>query len=30
MNPTQDSKTKKIKVTITFGYKSFSRKDAVL
>jgi len=30
MNPTQDSKTKKIKFTITFGYKSFSRKDAVL
>lgn len=30
MNPTQDSKTKKIKFTITFGYKSFSKKDAVL
>ncbi len=30
MNPTQDNKTKKIKFTITFGYKSFSRKDAVL
>ncbi len=30
MNPTQDSKTRKIKFTITFGYKSFSKKDAVL
>ncbi len=30
MNPTQDSKTRKIKFTITFGYKTFSRKDAVL
>jgi hypothetical protein len=30
MNPTQDSKTKRIKFTITFGYKSFSKKDAVL
>jgi hypothetical protein len=30
MNPTQDSKTKKVKFTITFGYKTFSRKDAAL
>jgi hypothetical protein len=30
VNPTQDSKTKKIKFTITFSYKGFSRKDAVL
>ncbi len=30
LNPAQDSKTKKIKFTITFGYKSFSKKDAVL
>ncbi|MBM4026646.1 MAG: hypothetical protein FJ280_14775 [Planctomycetes bacterium] len=29
-NPAQDSKTKKIKFTIRFGYKTFSRKDAVL
>lgn len=30
VNPTQDSKTKKIKFTITFSYKGFSKKDAVL
>jgi hypothetical protein len=30
MNPTQDTKTKKVKFTITFSYKSFSRKDAAL
>jgi len=30
VNPTQDSKTKKIKFTITFSYKAFSKKDAVL
>ena len=30
VNPTQDSKTKRIKFTITFGYKGFSKKDAVL
>ena len=30
VNPTQDSKTKKVKFTITFSYKSFSKKDAVL
>jgi len=30
VNPTQDTKTKKIRFTITFGYKTFSRKDAVL
>lgn len=30
VNPTRDSKTKKIRFTITFAYKAFSRKDAVL
>ena len=30
VNPTQDSKTKKVKFTITFSYKTFSKKDAVL
>jgi len=30
VNPTQDNKTKKIKFTITFSYKGFSKKDAVL
>jgi hypothetical protein len=30
VNPTQDTKTKKIKFTITFNYKGFSKKDAVL
>ena len=30
VNPTQDNKTKKIKFTITFAYKNFSKKDAVL
>jgi len=30
VNPTQDSKTRKVKFTITFSYKGFSRKDAVL
>jgi hypothetical protein len=30
VNPTPDSKTKKIKFTITFSYKGFSKKDAVL
>jgi len=30
VNPTQDTKTKKIKFTITFSYKGFSKKDAVL
>jgi hypothetical protein len=30
VNPTQDSKTKKIKFTITFSYRGFSKKDAVL
>jgi Tfp pilus assembly PilM family ATPase len=30
VNPTQDSKTKKIKFTITFSYKGFSKKDAVV
>lgn len=29
-NQTQDNKSKKIRFTITFNYKSFSRKDAVL
>ncbi len=29
-NQTQDNKTKKVKFTITFNYKSFSNKDAVL
>ena len=30
VNPTRDSKTKKIRFTITFAYKTFSRKDAAL
>lgn len=30
VNPTQDSKTKKVKFTVTFSYKTFSKKDAVL
>jgi hypothetical protein len=30
VNPTQDNKTKKVKFTITFNYKSFSKKEAVL
>ncbi len=30
VNPTQDTKTKKVKFTITFSYKGFSKKDAVL
>jgi Tfp pilus assembly protein PilN len=30
VNPTQDNKTKKVKFTITFSYKGFSKKDAVL
>jgi hypothetical protein len=30
VNPTQDNKTKKIKFTITFNYRNFSKKDAVL
>jgi hypothetical protein len=30
LNPTPDSKTKKVKFTITFNYKGFSKKDAVL
>jgi hypothetical protein len=30
VNPTQDNKTKKVKFTITFNYKIFSKKEAVL